>query len=256
MLRHIQNQVTKHTLSDGEVLAVGGSDSDSDSSSSESSSESCSSDAESTSEPQAVPQSLLHVLDHPLCSLSKLLGRNNEDPDSSEPEGENASSGSDDEEAGEAGLSGCVICPGKRLKTNNLATQHLKSKAHLRRLERYRDFIHNPPPHTLLSPDPMDVVDLLDSLTGPPPVLPPGTKSTSSKGKRKKREKRRARRLLSTEKPSMGKSSEVKVDSIAGEAARLAASTQLKSRNVKSKKASDTTKRKRARKNDKPQSQE
>lgn len=250
MLRHIQNQVTKHTLSDGEVLAVGGSDSESDSSSSESSSDPCSSDVESTSEPQAVPPSLLRVLDHPLCSLSKLLNRNHEDPDSSEPEGDHASSGSDDDEAGEGGLSGCVICPGKRLKTDNLATEHLKSKAHLRRLERYRDFIHNPPPHTLLSPDPMDVVDLLDSLTGPPPLLPPGTKSTSSKGKRKKREKRRARRLLSTEKPSVGKKSKVKVDSVSGEAEGVLDSTQLKSKDVKPKKASDTTKRKRARKDD------
>ncbi|KAG0142433.1 hypothetical protein CROQUDRAFT_97512 [Cronartium quercuum f. sp. fusiforme G11] len=204
MLRHIEKQVKKHTLDGGEVLPVGGSDSESDSESSSSESNTSSQskgndDCDSTSDqPPRVPQSLLKILDQPLCSL-KTHARQVEEDDGSEPENEAGSSSSDgeeeEEEGNESGYKICIICPGKQLKTEKLSTEHLKSKAHLRRLERYRNFIHHPPPHTLLSPDPSDVIELLDASIGPPPIIPTGTKPTSIKGKRKKREKRREKRL-------------------------------------------------------------
>lgn len=224
MLRHIEKQVSKHTTGDGEILPVGGSDSDSESSNSDStashsSDENDSSSKDGRSRQRIVPPSLLRVLDDPLRALDQLLGRNTDDVDSDHEESEDASNSEVDSVSDETTVKGCIICPGKQLKTADLASEHLKSKvslywfssrhssqvdvdscvnltqAHLRRLKRYREFIHDPPPHTLLSPDPSDVIDLLDTLIGPPPVLPSGTKPNSTKGKRKKREKRRERRL-------------------------------------------------------------
>jgi hypothetical protein len=63
----------------------------------------------------------------------------------------------------------------------------LRSQAHKRRLARYKEFIHNPPPHTSLSPDAAEVVELIDALIGPPPVMPAGSVPLTRKQKRKKK---------------------------------------------------------------------
>lgn len=122
MLRHIEKQVKKHTLEGGDVLPVGGSDSDSDSDSSESNSSSSQSDDDDCDQ-SGVPESLLNVLDDPLRDL-KSRNTLHSDEESSESCDDNPSETENEKFA----IKVCVICPGKQLKTQELATGHLKSK--------------------------------------------------------------------------------------------------------------------------------
>ncbi|POV98406.1 hypothetical protein PSHT_14022 [Puccinia striiformis] len=93
----------------------------------------------------------------------------------------------------------CLVCPGKLLKTDTLLEEHTRGQTHKRRLARYKDFIHNPPPHTSLSPDASEVIELIDALIGPPPVVQAGSVLPKKKQKRKKR--KQVKQTKSEDKP-------------------------------------------------------
>lgn len=181
MLRHIEKH-RKKCKNPQAVPRFDDSDSDSEGSQISCVDGSSGSDSENENQekhklPRRIPQSLLEVLDNPLATLERPEAGGSETDKSSEHDIKAAKSEPK-----------CIICPGKKLKTEALIAEHLKSQAHRRRLERYRNFIEDPPAHTMLSPDPFDVIELLDAMIGPPPLVEPGT--NAKKQKRRKRKDR------------------------------------------------------------------
>ncbi|WAQ82622.1 hypothetical protein PtA15_2A939 [Puccinia triticina] len=146
-----------------------------------------------------VPESLLKVLENPIVYPGDGDETDHEDLESAEPRDTEGSTSENPSKhqirARTNAFPICLVCPGKVLKTETLLEEHLRGQAHTRRLARYEDFIHNPPPHTSLSPDATDVIELLDALIGPPPVVPAG--STQLKKKQKRRKRRSAKHTQS-----------------------------------------------------------
>ncbi|WAR53484.1 hypothetical protein PtB15_2B915 [Puccinia triticina] len=146
-----------------------------------------------------VPESLLKVLENPIVYPGDGDETDHEDSESAEPRDTEGSTSENPSKhqirARTNAFPICLVCPGKVLKTETLLEEHLRGQAHTRRLARYEDFIHNPPPHTSLSPDATDVIELLDALIGPPPVVPAG--STQLKKKQKRRKRRSAKHTQS-----------------------------------------------------------
>ncbi|CAH7674983.1 expressed protein [Phakopsora pachyrhizi] len=184
MLRHIERQIKRVGIK-VRGLQEDSSDSDSseDSLASSEGEEDESGGSESDKDPERrIPRSLLDVIDSPIINLFPKDIQSDEGIEVTEDD-------ESDSGLSNRGPKGCTICPGKKLKTIKQIEEHLKSQAHKRRLFRYQNFIHNPPPHTFLSPDPGDVVELLDALIGPPPIFQPDSSSASKVKKTLKRQR-------------------------------------------------------------------
>ncbi|KAA1079111.1 hypothetical protein PGT21_030335 [Puccinia graminis f. sp. tritici] len=214
MFRHLQKRQKFSKTHPGSLPTAGSdsdssSDSDSDSDSSTASQEQSSEGSGEEDQPSSdsdeaetddgkrkkrgarIPESLLEVLDNPIIYPGDDDGTDHEDSesaDASDSEGSTSNKQSTHHsQAQTKAFPICLVCPGKILKTDKLLEEHVKGQAHTRRLARYKDFIHNPPPHTSLSPDASEVIELIDALIGPPPVVPAGYVQPNKKQKRKKR---------------------------------------------------------------------
>ncbi|PLW53312.1 hypothetical protein PCANC_06202 [Puccinia coronata f. sp. avenae] len=213
MFRHLQKRQKCSKTHPGS-LPTGGSDSDSDSDSDshsepdndEESSKSKDSEGESdadsnsdqpdtqgtkgTQREKRIPASLLKVLESPIIYPGDTEDTDSEDSrsaDSHDSEGSTFQKSAPTPRSATKAFPICLVCPGKLLKTETLLQEHVGGQAHKRRLARYKEFIHNPPPHTSLSPDAAEVVELIDALIGPPPVMPAGSVPLTRKQKRKKK---------------------------------------------------------------------
>ncbi|KNZ53092.1 hypothetical protein VP01_3347g3 [Puccinia sorghi] len=213
MFRHLQKRQKLSKTQPGD-FPTGGSDSDSDSDSDshsgtdadEQSSDSQGSGEESqadsnSDEPHTqaqeraaraarIPASLLKVLENPIIYPGELENSENEDSesaDSADDEELSCHKSAPNSRSPTKEFPVCLVCPGKLLKTNTLLEDHVRGQTHKRRLARYKDFIHNPPPHTSLSPDASEVIELIDALIGPPPVVQAGCVPLDRKQRRKKR---------------------------------------------------------------------
>ncbi|KAI7958621.1 hypothetical protein MJO28_002412 [Puccinia striiformis f. sp. tritici] len=223
MFRHLQKR-QKLSKAHPEDLPTGGSDSDSDSDSdSGSGSGSQTDDEEQSSEGSGeesqedgdsdesegdeqrikraakIPASLLKVMENPIVYPG-------DGDDTDQESASSDSEGSTSEKSSNQNIRSqnkafpiCLVCPGKLLKTDTLLEEHTRGQTHKRRLARYKDFIHNPPPHTSLSPDASEVIELIDALIGPPPVVQAGSVLPKKKQKRKKR--KQVKQTKSEDKP-------------------------------------------------------
>jgi len=215
MFRHLQKRQKLSKTQPGD-FPTGGSDSDSDSDS-DSYSHSGTDDDQQTSDSQdsgeesqadsssdephtqaqkraargaRIPASLLKVLDNPIIYPGEIQNSENEDSgsaDSANDEESSPQNSAPNSRSATKEFPVCLVCPGKLLKTDTLLEDHVRGQAHKRRLARYKDFIHNPPPHTSLSPDASEVIELIDALIGPPPVVQAGSVPLDRKQRRKKR---------------------------------------------------------------------